>query len=369
MSEYQYYEFLAIDKPLGKQEQQELRAISTRAEITSTSFINHYSWGDLKANPIDLLKRYFDVFVYVANWGTHRLAIKLPASIFDPGPFEKALGRDLQRIKNDFVLDLCTQDEEGYEDWENDSGRMRALAPLRSELLRGDQRALYLIWLFRVQNEEVSPTMPEPDLPSGLDKLTAAQCELLDFLRIDEHLIEAAVKQSKPKTTPNFKPWITSLSTVKKDGFLLDVIEGKEALVRATMIQQYRQWLEKSSKAHQKLEKLRTAQELKNDADQLQEKARQAEIRRKELERQLIEAERKQHLEKLSKRLEEVWAQVEDLIALKKQESYREAIALLRDLQEIASDKKDARDFQHRIRDIRTRHNGKSSFIRQLQAL
>ena len=36
MSEYQCYEFLAIDKPLTLKQQRELRAISTRAEISST---------------------------------------------------------------------------------------------------------------------------------------------------------------------------------------------------------------------------------------------------------------------------------------------------------------------------------------------
>ncbi len=34
----------------------ELRSISTRADITTTSFINEYSWGDLKANPVKLLQ-------------------------------------------------------------------------------------------------------------------------------------------------------------------------------------------------------------------------------------------------------------------------------------------------------------------------
>jgi hypothetical protein len=37
MSEYQYYEFLAIDNPLTKQQQRELRGLSTRAQITATS--------------------------------------------------------------------------------------------------------------------------------------------------------------------------------------------------------------------------------------------------------------------------------------------------------------------------------------------
>jgi len=38
MSEYQYYEFLALDRPVTAKEMAQLRAISTRATITPTSF-------------------------------------------------------------------------------------------------------------------------------------------------------------------------------------------------------------------------------------------------------------------------------------------------------------------------------------------
>ena len=54
MSEYQYYDFRAIDRPLTKKEMAALRSISTRAAITTTSFTNHYEWGDLNANPSKL---------------------------------------------------------------------------------------------------------------------------------------------------------------------------------------------------------------------------------------------------------------------------------------------------------------------------
>ena len=73
MSEYQYYDFRAIDSALTKAEMAELRSVSTRAVITSTSFTNHYEWGDLKADPLKLLEKYFDTFLYVANWGTREL--------------------------------------------------------------------------------------------------------------------------------------------------------------------------------------------------------------------------------------------------------------------------------------------------------
>lgn len=78
MSEYQYYEFAAIDRPLTRAEMAELRAVSTRAGITPAGFVNHYEWGDLKAEPADWMRRYFDAFVYTANWCSCRLALRVP---------------------------------------------------------------------------------------------------------------------------------------------------------------------------------------------------------------------------------------------------------------------------------------------------
>src|SRR6266550_2088332 len=84
MSEYQYYEFVAVDKPLTSTQQQELRAISTRARISTSSFVNDYQWGDLKADPRDLMERYFDAFLYLANWGTRQVTLRLPTTALDP---------------------------------------------------------------------------------------------------------------------------------------------------------------------------------------------------------------------------------------------------------------------------------------------
>ena len=44
MSEYQYYEFRALERPLNKSEQAELRSFSSRATITSNRFVNEYQW-------------------------------------------------------------------------------------------------------------------------------------------------------------------------------------------------------------------------------------------------------------------------------------------------------------------------------------
>ena len=67
MSEYQYYEFLALDRPLTEKQRAELRSISTRAEITATRFANEYQWGDLKGDPQAMVERYFDAFLYLGD--------------------------------------------------------------------------------------------------------------------------------------------------------------------------------------------------------------------------------------------------------------------------------------------------------------
>ena len=67
MSECQYYEFQAIDRPLSAKEMARLRSVSTRARITPTSFVNVYEYGDFEG---DEVWREIDALI----------ATKLPAS-------------------------------------------------------------------------------------------------------------------------------------------------------------------------------------------------------------------------------------------------------------------------------------------------
>src|ERR1700677_2927807 len=80
MSEFQYYEFVAIDRPLSTLERKRLRGITSRATITSTRLVNTYEWGNFKADPRELVAKYFDVFLYYANWGTRRLILRVPSA-------------------------------------------------------------------------------------------------------------------------------------------------------------------------------------------------------------------------------------------------------------------------------------------------
>lgn len=70
MSEYQYCEFLAIDRPLTPAQVEEVGQHSSRAEITPTRFVNEYNYGNFRGDPYEFLSKYFDVMVHYANWPT-----------------------------------------------------------------------------------------------------------------------------------------------------------------------------------------------------------------------------------------------------------------------------------------------------------
>ena len=197
MSEYQYYEFVAIDEPLTPQQMAELRARSSRASITPTSFVNDYQWGDLKGDPADWMRCYFDAHVYVANWGTCLLYLRVPKSTFDAEPlraFKTQAVFSVEQTKTHWLLGWELNESDDYDRFAEEDGRgwMARLAPLRDELLRGDMRPLYLGWLAGVSAGGVDEKATEPQPPPGLSRLTAAQQSLAEFLEVDEDLLAAA---------------------------------------------------------------------------------------------------------------------------------------------------------------------------------
>jgi len=76
MSEYQYYEFRSIDRPLSARQMDELRKVSSRARITPGGFVNDYNYGDFRGDPDKLIDKYFDAFLHLANWGTRWLMLR-----------------------------------------------------------------------------------------------------------------------------------------------------------------------------------------------------------------------------------------------------------------------------------------------------
>jgi len=202
MSEYQYYEFQAIDRPLTDREMSTLRNYSSRATITSTRFVNRYSYGSFKGNASEWMDKYFDAFLYLANWGTHELMLRLPRGALDLETAQRYLLGDAAsaRAKGDAVILSFLSEQEGR-DWVEDdegSGWMSSVIPLRADLASGDLRVLYLGWLLCVQVQELDEDGLEPPVPAGFDRLSAPIRAFADFLRIDDDLIAVAAERSSP---------------------------------------------------------------------------------------------------------------------------------------------------------------------------
>lgn len=136
MSEYQYYEFRAIDHALTDRQVRELRAISTQADISRTSFSNFYRYGDLKANRRDLLLKYFDAALYFANWLFLEIAFRYPKGIVDV----KALRRysaghalDVRTIGAEIIVAISVEsDGESFDTADDGSSWLSSLIGLRA---------------------------------------------------------------------------------------------------------------------------------------------------------------------------------------------------------------------------------------------
>ena len=255
MSEYQYYEFRTVDRSLTMQEMEELETLSSRAEITPTSFTNTYSYGDFRGKPERLMEQYFDVFVYEANWGTRHFMVRLPVRGVHLPSIEAYVGGGFSFwIKDEFLILSFNYGGEGDGEWVSGDEWMPELIALRDELLKGDLRSLYLGWLcaFEDDNAELDDDDCEPPVPAGLKTLTLAQSQLASFLQISDELLEVAAvrsanrKQTAPTQT-QLANWLQSQPVTQRDAWLLELLGDSAQPTRSEVLLQFRQSLKKSS--------------------------------------------------------------------------------------------------------------------------
>ena len=256
MSEYQYYEFLAVDRPLTIVEQAEVRQFSTRARITATSFTNEYHWGDFKGSLEQMMQRYYDAHLYFANWGTHRIMLRLPRTLLDPeiaGQYCVDGQVSVSTTREHVILDLTSEDEAG--EWVEDAeDSLSAIVGVRSELAAGDLRPLYLAWLSAYAGWErdedgfgdEEEDELEPPVPAGLGSLTAPQRALADFLRLDSDLLQVAAEASPalPEVTDDGRALaerIAKLPVSDKDRLLTLVAEDQAARARMELLRGLRE--------------------------------------------------------------------------------------------------------------------------------
>lgn len=335
MSEYQCYEFVALDRPLTSQEMGELREISTRAEITPTRFWNEYDWGDLKADPAKLLERYFDAHFYFANWGTRRFMLRVPADRVALSELERYFQGDhasLSKTHGFVIIDFWRHRDDApldEEDW-FEGGQLAALTPVRSLLLQGDLRPAYLGWLCSVQSREVEEDTEEPPVPPGMADLPASLESLIEVLGIDTDLLTAASEaSSRLEMDPRaLRAWVKAQPVTLKDHWLVEAAKHPDAALGARIVAAFRK--EHPGEAPSKT---RTVAELLARTDQLRSEREAAESAKRARAKEAAARAREKHLKHLAAHWEAAWTALYKRVDSRE---YEEAVTLAFDLREVA---------------------------------
>jgi len=383
VSEYQYYEFQAIDRPLTKAEMAEIRALSTRAEITPNRFMNVYNWGDFKGDPDRLIEKYYDVFLYEANWGSRQFMVRLPAAVFrleDVRPYaveDDDASLQIRMAGDQVILDFHVRDEEGdrwIED-EDSEAWLPSLLPIRDQIANGDFRSLYFGWLVSAETGILDDETVEPPVPSDLGNLSPELEKLREFLGINRDLIAIAAQRSASvevlgPSRGEIAQWLASLPESEKNELLLRIVDGEGRFLRGELLNRFRA-SRAPSRAHARDENGRTVGELLAAAEhrRVTRERAEAESRAAEAARREREAAsaRAAYLDSLVGKEEILWQQVESNVELKNARGYDEALRLLTNLGDLAERANQKAEFHARLAEFRERHARKPALQSRLQ--
>jgi hypothetical protein len=367
MSTYQYYEFRAVDRPLTSRQQEELRELSTRADITATRFVNVYHYGDFRGDPDRLMERYFDAFVYLASWGSRELQFRLPRKLFDPALAQPYLREDVLSLRTtrDHVILKFRVDAEDEGEWTEGEGWLDSLLPLREALIGGDLRALYIGWLAGGpgDEEDAGDGQQEPPVPPGLGESSKPLRALADFLFVPRSLVTAAAK-ANPAPVSSAVPkqalaqWLSTLPTAEKDALLLRVIEGPQPLLGAELLHRYRE-------AHPREQGAR-ADGARRTMGELHASAMAHEAAQERRQAHRAARTRVRQLEALAVREPEVWREVSSLLATQKFTDHQRGVRLLVDLRDLAQHRGSLADFQKKLAHLREQNARRRALLRRM---
>jgi hypothetical protein len=369
MSEYQYYEFQAIDRPLTKKEQDEIDKLSSRVQLTPHQAIFLYNYGSFRSDPEQVLTQYFDMMFYIANWGTWRLMFRFPKAIADPKwfqPYELEDTITVSTTSKYIILDIHINEEEGI-GWVDGEGWMPRLLPLRDELLHGDLRLLYLVWLrtapylagYALEDDPV-----EPPIPPNLDKLSESLQTFVELVELDPDLVAGAAQASdrqKSIAEPPLENWLKELSADEKQEFLLKLVR-REPHVDLQLIHRLRelagaaQSMPRSNPGHRRL-------------SELQEMTKTIRKKRHQQEQNAARKKRIQELEALAPKEAQTWEQVVKLIELKQAKPYDEATALLKDLRDLAEHQGRLPEFIQRFEQLKSDYQNRPALIARFRII
>lgn len=377
MSEYQYYEFQALDQSLDASQQAELRKYSTRAHITSRSFINEYQWGNFKGSVTQWMTKYFDAHLYLSNFGHRQLHLRLPRGFVDlknARYYEAEGALEIRETPTHVIFSFFGNNDGGddYDEFdENPSGVMASFLPLREALAQGDMRPLYIAWLAGAQNGHVSKEAAAP-VPPGLGGDGSILHDLADFLWLSPALLQVAARRSggtkhQQPTTGQMKQWIRKLSADEKDAWLLRFLE--EPLNTAGI--NFRRAFFKSQPKAAVTSSSQTVEQLLDEAETLERQQQEAAdikaaAKKAEEDRKAKEA-RQFRLKPLQGKEPDLWQSVTTLTATSTPANYNAAVKQLIDLRDLAEMSGEINLFQEKLNALCELRHRKPSLLERIK--
>ena len=305
------------------------------------------------------------------------MMIRWPAWLVDHNLLGAFLGEvggvELRRSGQNLILDIAFEEVE-FDEWDEGAGWLAALAPLRADVLGGDLRPFYLLWLTGVEADVFEPDEPEP-MP-GIGPMTGALDAFARFFGIDPDLVAAATERAADlhggaKVSLETARTIIAAMTAGEKGDLLARLFDDDAHVESELRALIRQRAISGFDAP--ITAARTVGDLRARAETIRRTREQAQAERTVAERRRREAEaersRRARLDAIVRRGESVWEEIEAEIARRNAAGYEKAAGLLIDLSAIAEESGATEDFVHRLRAIRKRHARKERFIERLAKL
>ena len=265
MRNYQYYEFQAIDKPLDRKAIAEMQNVSAIAQVTATSFLIENNDVPFKGDPLKLMEQFYDGFVNVTNTGTRELLLKVPRKTVNWGLIVQYSISEFATAypKGDDVIFEFTS-ESRVQDSEQGEGWLSSLISLRSDLMQGDYRCLYLGWLYGVQKGDFEDDDLEPPVPDDLNNLNSALNRFVAFMKIDAELLAVATAKSNPAKQvideDALDAWINGIPEEEKSGIIKEFMLAPDPDLGNQLLQEFKK--ETGDESFEATESPRTVGEL-----------------------------------------------------------------------------------------------------------
>jgi hypothetical protein len=375
MSEYQYYEFAAIDGPISDEGLRYARGCSSRAEVSRVRWQNTYHFGDFHGN-VDTLLKYYDAHFYIANWGSVRLGLAFPKGVITPDALQPYLrGGEryedtltIKEIGNRFIVWWERNEEGGWWDTGGE-GLIDELIGIREELMRGDYRALFLGWLADFNSEEWQDPKDGavllPPIPNGLNHLSPALTKLIEHFPVDPdaHAVAATLSRA---STPERVPMATvleKLSVSEMRALLARVAEGGGPGVMAELNRLTYPRVPIAVGPAISCTDFAAKTIETREARLKKEAAAEAAKRQRKTE------QRKQHLASVFQRVDSIWSGLNPLMDQKIASAYEQAAGQLQELHDAYAQAGDIGAFELKLREFRVRYSNRPAMLRRIEKL